>query len=227
MMRAAFHALGLFLLLGFSCRADLTLRYSIDVKMGGAVPPALVETVKQQLAATLPKERMIRIKGDRTLTDLGPLTGIVDNAGAEITLLNPAAKQYARIPVVDYAAAFQSAVPISLAARQALERLKLDVQSSSTGQMAMVFGIRAEEHLTTITASMDLPGAAAQTQPVSRIEIHRGLPAPPTSTGFPDFASVPIPPSVRSPFSIPPTRSKNCSASYPAWATRFAPPRRN
>jgi TonB family protein len=101
----SFQAIGLFLLIGVSCRADLTLRYTVDIKKGSATPTA---------------EKVIRIKGDRTLSNIGTLTAIEDDARAEVALLNPATKQYARTSLVDYGAAVQAATRLSPAAQQAL-----------------------------------------------------------------------------------------------------------
>ncbi len=178
MLRAVFLTVSLFLLVALLCRADLTLRYTLDMNLGAAMDPIVSDIVKRQTAATTPKEQVIRIKGDRTLSGMGLLTGIMDNATGELTLLKPAAKQYARVSFADYGAAIQSATAISAAAKQAMEHMKLDVESSSTGQMAMVYGIRAEEHLTTLTVSTDLPNAAAPAGPVMRMETRTWLASP-------------------------------------------------
>lgn len=102
----------------------------------------------------VPKERVVRIKGDKTQTTSGRLTIVTDNATGEITLLNPAGKQYARIPLTEFAAALQKAVPLSGAAQQTLQSLKFDIDNKKTGQTGMVAGFRAEERLMTMAISM-------------------------------------------------------------------------
>jgi TonB family protein len=176
MLRRAIHSFGLILLIGVSCRADLTLRYTVDVKMGSAMPAAVTDAMKQQMAAVLAKEKVLRIKGDKTLSGMGAITGIIDNGSGEITLLNPVTKQYARIPMADYVAAIQPSMPA--AAQQAMARMQFDVQNRKTGQIGMVFGIRAEEKLMTMTISMDTPGSTAAAGPIARIEIHTWLASP-------------------------------------------------
>lgn len=171
MLRTAFRSLLVFLLAALSIRADLTLRYTTEVKTGSGLPAAAAAAVGQQLA-NVPKERFVRIKGDKTQSTSGALTVIMDNAGGEITLLNPAAKQYARIPMADLGAVMQKAVGLPAASQQALQSMKLDIDNKRTGQMGMVAGLRAEEHLLTMTMSMNLPAVAASAAPMMRLELH-------------------------------------------------------
>ena len=163
------------LLSGLCCRADLTLRYSQDVKMGSGLPAAATAAIESQLQ-NLGKERRIRIKGDRSLTEIGVLTGISDNAKGEITLLNPATKQYATLPLPDLLTAMQSAVAVPAAVQQMLQNLQFDVKSSKTGQTGMIAGFRAEERLTTMTASMNGAGPAGGT--LLRMEMHMWIASP-------------------------------------------------
>src|SRR5579862_4685488 len=102
MLRSTYHSVALALLLGVSCRADLTLRYTIEVKVGSGLPPAMATVLEQQLAASLPRERVLRVKGDKTLSSGPAVTMILDNPGSAVTLLNPATKQYARLTVDEY-----------------------------------------------------------------------------------------------------------------------------
>ncbi len=179
MPRRVIAYLGLFLLLGFSCRADLTLRYTTEVMIGGTLPAAVATAMKQQMAVNVPKERVIRIKGDKTLSDIGTLTAVIDNSAAEITLIDSAIKKYARLSMADFAAALQSNIPaMPAAAQQLIQNMKFDVHTSVTGQVGMVSGIRADEHLTTMTMSMDLPGLPASPAPTMRMETHTWLASP-------------------------------------------------
>jgi TonB family protein len=178
-MRRAFAGVCLALLFGFSCRADLTLRYTTDITIGSALPAVAATAMKQQMALNVPKERVIRIKGDKTLSDIGKLAAVVDNSGTEITLIDSAAKKYARLSMADFAAALRSNIPtIPAAAQQLMQNMKFDVHTSVTGQVGMVSGIRADEHLTTMTMSMDLPGLPATPAPAMRMEMHAWLASP-------------------------------------------------
>jgi TonB family protein len=164
-MRNVVRRLALFFFLGISCRADLTLRYTVDVKASGA-PTAL------------PKAMEFRIKGDKTLTKLGTLTTIIDNNSA-VTLFNPATKQYAQVSMAEYAG-LRAGLP---AAAAALKDLNFEVETRTTGQFEMISGIRAEEHLTTMNVSTNAPGMPAR--PVIRLELHTWMAGPDDLHGVP------------------------------------------
>jgi TonB family protein len=168
-MRNVVHRLALFLLLGVCCRADLTLRYTVEMKTGSGAPPALAKTMA------------IRIKGDKSLTQLGALTAIIANSDSSITLLNPATKQYAQALMAEYIDMLRAKLPSASAAL--MKQLKFDVETSKTGQFEMISGIRAEEHLTKMTMSMDAPGVPAG--PLVRLEMHMWLASPDELNGFP------------------------------------------
>ncbi len=125
-MRNVVHRLALFLLLGVCCRADLTLRYTVEVKTGSGAPPALAKALEQQMAATPPQGRSIRIKGDKTLSKLGALMAIIDNSTSAITLLNPATKQYAQVSTAEVIDGLKAKLPTASAAF--LKNMKFDVQ---------------------------------------------------------------------------------------------------
>jgi TonB family protein len=156
-----------FLLAAVSCHADLTIRYTIDVKPGVGLPPALADGAMKQLTGSIPKERVLRIKGDRTLTGVGKFTGIFDNSSSGLTLLNPLTKQYAKMSLADFVAGVNSNLPSSPAARQAMEQMKVDVETKETGQVGMVFGIRASERVLALSIS-----ANASAAPAIRMEMH-------------------------------------------------------
>ena len=143
-------------------RADLTLRHTFSFQLPSYLPPEVKAQVQQQIDAALTKEMVVHIKGDKVYASYGPLLGITDFSKNELTLLNPKTRQYASIPLDQYADRFGKAMappPLPPAAQQLLESLKVDVQNKKTGQIAMIEGIRAEESL--ITISMELPSAGA------------------------------------------------------------------
>ena len=113
----------------------------------------------------------MRVKGGRCSYSFGPLSMIIDAAKGELTLLNPSKKQFATIPAASYADRLTAAQPFPAAAQQALQNIKMDVQSSKTGQTAVINGIQAEDNQVVLT--MDVPGS-----PVSiRMEMHEWLAA--------------------------------------------------
>jgi TonB family protein len=161
-MRHGIHGLALFLVLSVCCRADLTLRYTVDVQTSTAASPALGKALA------------IRIKDDKTLSNLGALTALIDNSTSAITLLNPATKQYATSPTAEFTGGLQPKIPPASAAL--INTLKFDVETTSTGQFGIIAGMRAEEHLTTLSASMAAPGGPES--PLVRLEMHTWLASP-------------------------------------------------
>lgn len=173
-MRNVARRLALFLFLGVCCRADLTLRYTVEMKIGGGAPPALAKALEQQMTATPPQGRSISIKGDKSLSKLGALIAIIDNSTSAVTLLNPATKQYAQVSMEELIDGLKAKLPTATAAL--LKNIKFDVQASKTGQFAMFSGMRAEEHLMAITVSTDVPGTPEG--PLIRMETHTWLANP-------------------------------------------------
>jgi len=172
MPRRVSYSLALFLCAGAICRADITLHYTLDFKVSDAAPAAMTAPLKQQMAAMLPTSQLVRLKGTKTLSVIGPLSGIVDSADSTITLLNPATKQFAKMSMTDYIASLQPALAMPAAAQQALASMSFDVSSSDTGQTGMVAGIRATERLLTLAMSMNLPGVPTPAGPLMRVEMH-------------------------------------------------------
>src|SRR6266478_635252 len=83
-------------------RADLTLRQSFDVKLGESLPTAAVEVVKKQMASGLPNEIVTRVKGNKVSSTFGVVTTMMDCTSDQITLLNPATKQFVTVAMADY-----------------------------------------------------------------------------------------------------------------------------
>jgi hypothetical protein len=143
-------------------RADLTLRHTFSFQLPSYLPPDVKAQVQKQIDAAVTKEMVVHVKGEKAYASYGPMLGITDFSKNELTLLNPKTKQYATIPLDQYADRFGKAMaPPALppAAQQLLESLKVDVQNKKTGKVAMIEGIRAEESL--ITISMELPSSGA------------------------------------------------------------------
>ncbi len=152
--------------------ADLVVRYKLDFQVGPILPPAIVDAVRQQVAGAIPTEMAMRVKGGRCASSVGPLNTIIDGGKGEITLLNPKTKQFATTPTASYADKIASSTLLPPAAQQMLANLKVDVQSSKTGQTGSINDILAEETLITLT----IEGPDATTS--LRVDMDDWLPAP-------------------------------------------------
>jgi len=166
------YCLALFLCASAVCRADVTLHYTLDFKVSDSAPAAVTAPMKQQLSTLIPSSQTLRLKGTKTLSVIGPLTGIVDTADSTITLLNPATKQFAKMSMTDYLGSLKSTMAMPANAQQVLAGMNFDVSSSDTGQAAMVAGIRATDHLFTVSISMNLPGTPTPAGPMVRVDMH-------------------------------------------------------
>ncbi len=161
MGRRSILALSLALLIGPTGWADLTLRHKMEIKFASFLPPEVQAQARQQGGAALPNEMVVQIKGDKTLTNSGPLLGITDYGRGEITLLNPKTKQYATVPLAEYPgriADAQKPPALPPQAQAMLLGLRFDVETKKTGQIGLVQGIQAEESV--LTLSMQMPSAA-------------------------------------------------------------------
>jgi TonB family protein len=153
--------------------ADLTIRYQFELTPGPAIPAAAAATVKAQLAGILPGEMAMRVKGDKCTSSFGPLNSIIDTGKGEITLFNPATKQFATVPVAGYMEKVLAQQQVPAAVQQtlqtALQSLKIDVQTKKTGETSTIQGIQAEDNL--VIVSIEGPNPAGV--PLGfRMEIH-------------------------------------------------------
>lgn len=164
-------ALAMALLAPQAVWADLAISYKLDFQVGPVLPPAIVDAVRQQVAGAIPGEMAMRAKAGKCTSSIGPLNTIIDSAKGEITLLNPKTKQFATTPTASYADKIASSALLPPAAKQMLANLKVDVQTSKTGQTGSINDILAEETLITLT----IEGPDATTS--LRIDMDEWLPA--------------------------------------------------
>src|SRR5580658_2615046 len=120
-MRCRNFALTLALFLSQTVWADLTIRYEFKVKLGPAIPAAAADPIREQMANMLPGGTTTRVRGNRCASSFGPLNSIIDGATGEITLFNPATKQFATVPAADYMERVLSQQQVPAAAQQALQ----------------------------------------------------------------------------------------------------------
>jgi TonB family protein len=171
--------------------ADLTIRYQFEFTAGPAIPAAAADTVKAQLAGILPGEMAMRIKGGKCINSFGPLNSIIDTGKGEITLFNPATKQFATVPAAGYAdrVLAQQQVPAAMqqALQTALQSMKIDVETKKTGATSTIQGIQAEDNL--IVFSISMPNPAGLSIGL-RMEMHEWLAAPEESTRLPALKEI-------------------------------------
>ena len=77
--------------------ADLTIRYQIELKFGPGIPSVAADLVKSEIGSVVPNEIVMQVKGDKCTSSFGALNSIIDSGKGEITLLNPATKQFATV----------------------------------------------------------------------------------------------------------------------------------
>jgi len=178
MLRRKF-ALVLALVASEAAWADLTIRYSVDMKFGAAVPAEAAATAKQQVSRLFAAGMSTRVRGPRCATSFGPLNSILDATAGEITLLSPATMQFATVPVAGYTERVLGQQSIPPEVRQAIQTLfqslSIDAQSDKPGGTAVISGIRTEDNRTTI--SLGIPNPAGGPAITIRAEIHRWMPA--------------------------------------------------
>ncbi len=173
-------------------RADLTIRYQIEVTSGPAIPAAVVEMVKAQLAGVLPGEMVMQIKGGKCAGSFGSLSSIIDTGKGEITLFNPATKQFATVPVAGYADRVLAQQQLPAASQQALQaalqNMKIGLEIKKTGATSTIRGIQTEDNL--LIFSMSMPNPAGL--PIGlRLEMHEWLAGPEESTQAPALKGMP------------------------------------
>jgi hypothetical protein len=164
MRRRIILALSAALLIGPAGRADLTLRHKMEIKFASFLPQEAQAQARQQAGTALPNEMVVRIKGDKTYTNSGPLFAITDYGRNEITLVNPKTKQYAMVPLAEYPdriAASQKPLAFPPEGQAMLQSLRFDVETKKTGQVGLVQGIQAEESVVTLAMQMPAAGAAS------------------------------------------------------------------
>src|SRR5215471_13495920 len=142
-------------LLTHAAYADLTLKYKSETKANPALPALMADAIKKQVG-TMPSGSTVQVKGDKVFSVFGALTGIVDNATDQMTLLDPASHRFATVATAEYLAQLNAAMPAE--ARAAMLNMKFDVHLDKTGKTGEVRGIPVEEIV--ITMSIEMPAAS-------------------------------------------------------------------
>ena len=134
--------------------ADVTLRYKMEVKMNPTLPPALAAGAVQGMAA-LQQESVLRLKGGKGFSTYMGFESIIDFTTQEMTLLDPASKQYSKLKYDQFAEEMGRAMPaMPEQARAAMASFKAEVSPPrATGRTDTIQGVEAEEHEVTISVA--------------------------------------------------------------------------
>jgi hypothetical protein len=155
-------------------RADVTIRYQSEFKPTAALQPLMGQFMK---AAQAGSEQSVRMKGSKAYTTAGNWIQIFDFVKEEVTLIDPAHKTFATLPVSQLADKMAGALPQPATAQspevqQVLASIKSHVDSKATGKTAEIQGVQAEEREVTITMDLPMPASMNQTGPSVRLVMH-------------------------------------------------------
>jgi hypothetical protein len=120
-------------------RADVTLRYKMELKANPALPA--------QMARVMPQETVVRLKGGKGFSTSMEFNSIIDFTTKEMTLLDTAGKRYAKLPYDQYGEEVARAMPeMPAEARAALPSMKAEISPARvTGRTAVIQGVEVEE----------------------------------------------------------------------------------
>jgi TonB family protein len=147
--------ISLLLLFCAAARADVTVRYSLDLKFNSKLPIPPEATAK--LNAFVPTEMSLRIKGDKAWSNFAMITSIADLSTGRITLLDPHTRRFATIPASAYPPYLQTVQVLPPEVQKILENIKFDVQTHKTGRQDTVRGILTEERKSAISVEIPVP----------------------------------------------------------------------
>jgi hypothetical protein len=155
-------------------RADVTIRYQSEIKTSAVLQPMMEKLGKTMQASTATS---IRMRGNKGYTTAGNSTEIFDFATGDVTLLDPAHKTYAVLPMSQLANKIAGAVPQmtpeqTKALQEAAASIKSNVESKMTGKTAEIQGVQAEEREVTLTMDMPMLAAMNPNGPAMRMVMH-------------------------------------------------------
>jgi TonB family protein len=142
-------------------RADVTIRYQSDIKLGAGLPPMMEQAMKPALTKSSPLS--IRMKGNKAWSMSGGIVEIVNLDKQELTLVDAAHHTFATFPASEFAAKIAAATPEIPAAQMkalhdAMSSIKTKVDSKVTGRTEVIQGVQAEEREIDISMDMPMPG---------------------------------------------------------------------
>jgi len=140
-------------------RADVTLRYKVEVRLNPTLPAQMAAGVTQGLGSVQSREIVLRLKGGKGFSEYTAFSSILDFTTKEITYLDTAGKRYAKLAYgqyLDEVARLTAAMPD--ATRTALASTKVDVSPvRTTGRTSVIQSVEVEER--EIVFSLEAPVA--------------------------------------------------------------------
>ena len=156
--------------LGAPVFADITVRYTTDVKFGPALPPNILDRIRSGSSSALSGPTVIQLKGDKAYSSSGTISSVEDYATNQMTYIDSANMRFATVSREEFTAKMAGAMPHLGAA--ASNMFKTEVQTRKTGRSETIQGVRAEEYLVEITMSLAKPLTIAPAGPISRTVVH-------------------------------------------------------
>jgi hypothetical protein len=119
----------------------------------------------------------IQMKGNKGYTAAAHWTEIFDFVKGDVTLVDPAHKTFAELPVSQLGEKMAAAIPQMSTAQndsmqQAMASIKTNVESKVTGKTAEIQGVQAEEREVTLTMDIPMPAQMNQTGPTMKMVMH-------------------------------------------------------
>jgi TonB family protein len=149
------------LVLASAARADVTLNSKMDFKLASFLPPQAAQGMSKQLGETMGNTMVLRVKGQRSTTNMGPLTVITDRGKGTITLVDNKGKRFATSTIAEYGDRMKAAMPqLPPEAQKMFEGITIDAKTDKTGNTAVIKGIKTEETVLLVTVTMPGPMAA-------------------------------------------------------------------
>ena len=145
-----------------AAKADVTLRYSYEVKPNPQLPPQVVEALTSQLKSMTEAGMRMQLKGNRAFASVMGITSISDFDGEMITLIDAKQGRYATAQKDAYLTALlkpqqDQFKQMSEQSKKAIEQVKFDVRSDMTDRKLSIQGVETEERKIIVT--MGIPGA--------------------------------------------------------------------
>jgi hypothetical protein len=158
--------LALILCAAAGLRADVTLRYETEFKPAAALQPMMEQAMKTMQTAS-GSATTIRMKGNQGYTTSGNWIEIFDFTKGDVTVVDPASKTFAALPLSQLGDKMAGAMPQATsqgmqAVQQILASMKSHVDSTMTGKTAEIQGVQAEEREVTLTLDIPLPAGMAK-----------------------------------------------------------------
>jgi len=155
----------LFALIPALCRADVTVRYQIEVKLNPNLPPQMAQGVQKGLANS-PTVSSLLFRDGKQYSVSGEQEGITDLRRKEVTFIDRQGKRYATVPFDQLGDVLRQAVNKTAPAAPTFSS---HFEARPSNRTESIHGILGEEHEWVLTADL---GATASTGVLLRMDMH-------------------------------------------------------